>query len=522
MSILPEDEGGSPAAGYLGQGDYDTRHAISDDGSRVFWSSDERGVSPIFVRDIVTQHTLRLDAGAGGEFQAASASGSTALYTEDGTLLECRIGESVGGQMQCAGGPVALGTNVLGTVTGASEDASWAYFVSSASLAEGSVAGAPNLYVHHGTATALVAVLSKNDHPDWSEGAELVQLTARVSPDGRWLAFMSERSVTGYDNRDADSGRPDEEVYLYHAETTPSGVLQPGKLVCASCNPTGARPVGEEGHRASVGAGQGVAAGEAWEDETWLAASVPGWDPFQAHVTAYQPRYLSNSGRLFFNARDPLVTSAGNDNWDVYEYEPEGVGPAGASCALAARGDDEVFEPEHAAEVEGRTVTGGAGCVALISGGESGQESAFLDASEDGDDVFFMTTAQLSREDTDQSYDVYDAHVCSSEAPCVPESASEPPTCETESSCRPAPTPRPDVYGTPASTTFAGPGNQLSPAPAVAQAKPLTRTQKLAKALKRCHKDKHRAKRQRCEKTAHKQYGVSKTAKKATSDRRGK
>ena len=62
-------------------------------------------------------------------------------------------------------------------------------------------------------------------------------VSSRVSPDGRYLAFMSERSLTGYDNRDAVSGQPDEEeVYLYDAST--------GHLACASCNPTGARPVG--------------------------------------------------------------------------------------------------------------------------------------------------------------------------------------------------------------------------------------------------------------------------------------
>ena len=28
---------------------------------------------------------------------------------------------------------------------------------------------------------------------------------------------MSDRSLTGYDNRDATSGKPDEEVFEYHA-----------------------------------------------------------------------------------------------------------------------------------------------------------------------------------------------------------------------------------------------------------------------------------------------------------------
>ena len=41
-----------------------------------------------------------------------------------------------------------------------------------------------------------------------------------VTPDGRFVVFMSLRSLTGYDNRDAVSGVPDEEVYVYEAEGT--------------------------------------------------------------------------------------------------------------------------------------------------------------------------------------------------------------------------------------------------------------------------------------------------------------
>ena len=37
---------------------------------------------------------------------------------------------------------------------------------------------------------------------------ELNRLTARISPDGRYLAFMSQRSLTGYDNRDAAAASP--------------------------------------------------------------------------------------------------------------------------------------------------------------------------------------------------------------------------------------------------------------------------------------------------------------------------
>jgi hypothetical protein len=38
-----------------------------------------------------------------------------------------------------------------------------------------------------------------------------------VTPDGRYLVFMFQRSLSGYDNRDVVSGEPDEEVYLYDA-----------------------------------------------------------------------------------------------------------------------------------------------------------------------------------------------------------------------------------------------------------------------------------------------------------------
>ena len=38
-----------------------------------------------------------------------------------------------------------------------------------------------------------------------------------MSPNGRWLAFMSEEPLTGYDNRDEITDKRDYEVFLYHA-----------------------------------------------------------------------------------------------------------------------------------------------------------------------------------------------------------------------------------------------------------------------------------------------------------------
>jgi hypothetical protein len=47
------------------------------------------------------------------------------------------------------------------------------------------------------------------------------------------------------------------------------------------------------------------------------------------------------------------------------------------------------------------------------------------------------------------------------------------------------------------------------------------KAENLAKALKVCHKDKKKSKRQKCEKAARKKYGATK-AKKASNDRRTK
>jgi hypothetical protein len=52
-----------------------------------------------------------------------------------------------------------------------------------------------------------------------------------------------------------------------------------------------------------------------------------------------------------------------------------------------------------------------AGCVFLLSGGSSPDESYFVDASSNGDDVFFTTRSQLVRDDGDLRTDAYDARV---------------------------------------------------------------------------------------------------------------
>ena len=98
----------------------------------------------------------------------------------------------------------------------------------------------------------------------------------------------------------------------------------------------------------------------------------------------------------------------------------------------------------------------------------------------------------------------------------VPAAAEPPPPCTTADSCRPAPSPQPEVFGTPSSATFTGPGNLTPEAPAIVKPKPETRAQKLVKALKACRKDRKKKKRQACERAAHRAYGVKASAKRVS------
>ena len=122
------------------------------------------------------------------------------------------------------------------------------------------------------------------------------------------------------------------------------------------------------------------------------------------------------------------------------------MGPEAAPCGPHRDGGREVYQPARSFEASGRTGEEGAGCVGLISSGTSNEESAFMDASakgpggEEGEDVFFMTAAKLAPQDVDSARDVYDAHTCSTVAPCASGTVDHP-RCATSTtdSCRTAP-----------------------------------------------------------------------------------
>ncbi len=520
---------------FIGQGEHEGKeghfegadaarmaHGISTDGSRVIFNgkSDNPNHEPVqglLMRDTSSEETVLL--GEHGEFQTASASQSRIFFTEGGDLKVCEVVAGAGGHLGCELSDLTPGAGVLGDVLGSGEDGSYVYFVSTGVLGDaagaGAVKGADNLYVNHyddetgAWQPVFVTTLTSLDFQDWL-GKELEFQPTRVSPDGQWLAFMSDAQLTDYDNREATGGDQVAEAYLYHAAT--GG--QPASLTCASCLPTGERPTGVEQEKLAYNGEGGYL--NAWPDVA-IGGELPGWEGIEQYpdVQPYQARYLTDQGRLFFNATDPLVPLDSDGTADVYQYEPEGVPSGEHACSSASTSGSVVFEPARSFTVEGRDGQTGAGCVGLISSGDSGQGSAFLDASEDGSEVFFLTNAQLSPTDQDTASDVYVARECTSASPCLSQPVS-PPECDNEASCKPSPEPQPSIYGVGPSETFSGPGDLAPSSSPLAKpvVKQLTPAQKLARALKACRKKKGK-KRAKCEKQARSTYGSLKKANKA-------
>ena len=440
----------------------------------------------------------------------------------------------------------AAGTNVAVTaspagvlgVLGASADASIVYFGAAGVLAEntrayeyvnaqgehehGSEAAATepptegeavNLYEWYqpptGSATTMfIARLYKSklhsgfeergeaDELDWwgyREGEFPVEKTSRVTSDGQTLLFASHYSLTGYDNDSAARACAGigacPEFFRYRAG--PDGSV--GRLACVSCNPNPAvSPLGP-----AQLTGEGGAIGETL---------------FEQVLT----RNLAEDGnRVLFQSPDPLVPGDTSDQTNVYEWEA----PASGS---------ETEKTENSCTPSSLSYySSDEGCLFLISSGTSKEQSYFGDASANGDDVFFFTAQQLAPSDDDEAVDVYDASVngegcgtagyeeCHREAKPLPKCASA-----QECGLLPA---EPPAESFPATASVFGPGNLISPPPpgetasaGKPPAKPLTNAQKLAKALKACRKDKHKSKRESCERTARKKYDAKTSVKRAS------
>ncbi|MDW5595246.1 hypothetical protein VSS74_12925 [Conexibacter stalactiti] len=161
--------------------------------------------------------------------------------------------------------------------------------------------------------------------------------------------------------------------------------------VCISCRPDGSTPLGRSD------------------------LSNAGADVFVHANNVPRRGNVASDGSIYFASADRLVADDVNETADVYQYRD--------------------------------------GELTLLSSGSDELPSVFGAASDDGRDVFILTSETLAVQDTDNgAADVYSVRVDGGFAPTV-----APPICGED--CQGPPPPAP-VPPTPASATFTGPGDE--------------------------------------------------------------
>jgi hypothetical protein len=326
----------------------------------------------------------------------------------------------------------------------------YVYFVAAGVLAEGATEGQPNLYVRHAGATTLVVTLQAADNNNKAAG-----LSYRTGDwAGTLAAQTTQASADGraivFMSKASLTGYPNGELSEVYQYEAPTG-----RLTCVSCDPSGALPP-------NSGA-----------ENNGNAAVLP-----VSHAETQATRWISSDGgRVVFDSIEPLTAQDRNSYQDVYEWERAGDG----TCEAAQ------------------------GCIYLLSGGFSSDASALLGMSSNGGDVFIVTRAQLTALDHNEFFDAYDARENGiASVPAVAQCAEL--TCERQQREPPPPLSLPPTaLLTEAEEAPASAGH----APKVT----LTRAQKLAKALKLCHRQHVKSKRVTCERKARKLYRAHTTRK---------
>jgi hypothetical protein len=471
-------------------------NAVSDDGLRAFWTDLNTGV--LYVRENETRSVQVSGGEAAAQYWTASIDGHYAFYTEGGKLVRFNVDRFNGStkpepealkearEVLVSEGVSSEPAGVRG-VLGVGDDGSYVYFVAGGVLAENKTAAGEkasvqtcrepnqsneinreenvgklngegcNLYVlHRGAGPRFIGLLAPKDNNlpapansqrafgDWRP--DLGSRTAEVTPDGKHLMFESRQRLTDYDNGGSSNAEREVEIFLYDVEGN-------GQTYCVSCDPSGAPPI-------IFGAGEGKS--------TLVPTSM---------ANTFMRRWMNEGGtRVFFDTSQALVPQDTNGVQDVYEWEQDG---------------------------EGTCRTGG-GCVYLLSGGTSTDNSFLIDGSVSGGDVFFATREQLVPGAGNQKMEVYDAHECTAGAPCRHETSL---AC-TGTGCQGVP-PSPPIFATPSSVTFNGVGNFPPPPTGGQTAK---KTIKCSRGKKLSHG--------KCIKPKHKKVKKAKRATRASNNRR--
>ncbi len=282
LSLIAKDAAAGPEGGARGKS-Y-TENLISEDGSRIFFTSLESGrAGRVYM--VEPQSGREIEVSKGPATWEAATSNGTAFYIEAGELYRFEVESGV---------VEPLASEVIGTL-GVSENGSYVYFAKSPA----------DLYMwHDGTTVPIAKVNGNTDRSDWygacvcgGEGASTGAKSSRVAPDGQTVLFSSTEPLTGYDN----AGHI--ELYLYHAST--------GTITCVSCNSLAA-----------------TATSDAYLTHNNLQ------DAPLIRMTFLTRNLSANGQRVFFQTEEALVPADVNGQMNVYEWEQEGAG----SCPVGSGG----------------------------------------------------------------------------------------------------------------------------------------------------------------------------------------
>jgi hypothetical protein len=394
------------------------------------------------------------------------------LYMREGGARTVRISQPEAGVEITTENPLLPAVFV-----GASSDGSKVFFLTRTELTRGAVGHTPELYEYE-TANGKLTLISGGT-AGMLEGN--VDSVAAVSRDGSTVYFTAFKKLTANASEDVRGGRfvP---VNLYRYDTL-TGVT------------TYVATVNEADYPAGLGEDFGV----------WYSNELGGKLGTEGEgVTSAKEWYTTGDGRFlvfgtilpltgFDNIHAPGVTCPSNYSgeppercFELYRYDAEAEahgepsivcvscgGGAPTDGAYFARGifDSPAAGPPRPISEDGKHVFFDSasalvpqaipgrehvyewheGVISLISSPSDPGSAFFLGSSADGSNVFLVTHAQLSPQDTDQSADIYDALVGGGFAGLSPSQC-------TGTGCQGLPA-APPIFATPASATFAGVGS---------------------------------------------------------------
>jgi hypothetical protein len=384
----------------------DYRGAMSVDGSRQIFSSPAFGNSQLYLR-IDGQRTVWVSEPEGPDsppepegvvFQSMTPDGQNIFFTTTSRLVgeDQNDGSDIyrytDSDNPDSDGNLTLISRTGGApqraVIGTSDDGRVVYWQSGGGI-----------YIWEGGEVRKLGEVPADTNPkfEWAATASRPG-GARVSPDGRWLAFLTNQPSGVTDNlsiRYGPSGRLVEETVHSGVgipawelgRTTPRELYLfdalENTLACVSCP-----------------SGVGIS-------HTTVMQQVSSNEPEEPRFVAHRSTFLGPQGHLFFSTVESLVPEDVNGVHDAYEYDPA------------------------------------SGSVALLSSGRGRYPTTFAGAaSDDGTDVFLLTRQRLTGSDPDELIDLYDARMNGG----VLESSANSSGCSS-GSCRAGASPSPAVPG---------------------------------------------------------------------------